>query len=66
MPLKQFALFSDGEGGPLWREFFSSLDDAKRKGRECAETEAVEFFIFSFKEETEIMRFFPPPTKPQG
>jgi len=55
----QFALFQDDERGPLWRAPFTDLDEAKRQAQRFADDEGHEFFVYSFKSYTEVMRVFP-------
>lgn len=55
----QFGLFSQDEKGPLWRAFFSDLEDAKRKAQKLADLEGLEFFIYDFELDGEVARFYP-------
>ena len=55
----EFALFVHEEKGPFWRGFYSDLEEAKRRAQELANEEGFEFFIFRFKDKSEIARFFP-------
>ena len=56
-----FGLFMDDDKGPLWRDFFDNLEEAKQQGQKLASVEHNEFFIFSFEENCEVERFFPVP-----
>lgn len=58
--LETFMLFIQDEKGPMYRAGLNDLAEAKRLGREIAETEKVECFIYSFKEYREVERFYPP------
>jgi hypothetical protein len=57
----EFAVFSQDEKGPLWRQCFLDLESAKRKAQELAIEEGLEFFVFSLKDSSEVARFFPKP-----
>ena len=59
-----FGLFVQTDKGPLWRRFFSDVEEARRTGQALANKESIEFFVFSFKDFTEIARFFPYGPKP--
>jgi hypothetical protein len=59
----QFGLFVEDGRGPLWRGFYHDLEIAKKKGEELADKEGLEFFIFNFKNFSEIARFSPPASK---
>lgn len=59
----QFGLFIQDEKGPLWRGFFADLDAAKQTAQELANRENREFFVFNFKNFTEVARSFPPRPK---
>ncbi len=54
-----FGLFIQDEEGPLLRDFYTDLDEAKRKAQELATNEGFEFFVFDFKDSSEIARFLP-------
>ena len=55
----QFGLFIQDDKGPLYRGFYTDLEDAKRKAQELADKEGYEFFIYNFKGFIEIARFYP-------
>ena len=55
----QFGLFVDDEKGKMWRGFFDDLEAAKKSGQELANKERLEFFVFNFKDFTEVARCFP-------
>lgn len=57
----KFDVFSQGERGPMWRQCFVDLEDAKRRAQELATEEGLEFFVFSPKDSSEVVRFFPRP-----
>ena len=61
---QQFGLFEDGEAGPLWRGFFSSLDEAKLHAQALADKEGQAFFIFNLKDSSEVARLYPMNAKP--
>jgi len=54
-----FALFRDDKQGPLWREFFDDLEDARRRGQQLAVAEGAEYFVFSLETNAEVARFLP-------
>ena len=58
---RAFAVFAQGDSGPEWRAFFGDLDAAKRKAQELASKEGLELFVLSFKDASEVARFFPRP-----
>jgi len=60
---RAFGLFMDDGKGPLWRDFFDNLEEAKRQGQNLASVEDHEFFIFSFEANCEVERFFPASSK---
>lgn len=62
----EFAVFADTDKGPMWRQFFPDLKCAKTKAQELAIEEGVEFFVFSFMDNSEVARFFPRPKTPNG
>lgn len=53
----QFGLFIQGDKGPLYWGFFDDLEAAKKAAQEGADKEGLEFFVFSFKDFTEVARF---------
>ena len=55
----QFGLFQDDHDGPLWRASFADMDEAKRRGQKFADDEGEEFFVYSFKNYSEVARLFP-------
>lgn len=57
----EFAIFAQDEKGPMWRDAFPDLETARVKAQRFANEEGVEFFVFSFKDAREIVRFFPKP-----
>ena len=59
----QFGLFIQDEKGPLWRGFFTDLDAARKAAEELARKENSEFFVFNFKNFTEVARSFPARSK---
>ena len=59
----QFGLFMQDEKGPLWRGFFTDLEAARKAAEELATREHCEFFVFNFKNFTEVARAFPAQTK---
>jgi hypothetical protein len=62
----QFGLFVEDEKGHLWRGFFDDLEAAKKSGQELANKERLEFFVFNFKDFTEVARVFPARPKPSA
>jgi hypothetical protein len=58
---EEFAVFAQDERGPIWREAFPSLETAKATAQALAMKEGLEFFVFSFKDAREVVRFFPRP-----
>jgi hypothetical protein len=54
-----FGLFLQDGKGPLWRESFADLDEARRKAEEVARTEGLECFVYNLKTYTEVVRFSP-------
>lgn len=56
-----FGLFKDDResDGPLWRAFFEDLGEAKLQAQKYADDEGSEFFIYNFKNYSEIARMFP-------
>ena len=56
-----FAVFVQDGQGPMWRESCSDLETAKTKAKQLALDEGLEFFVFDFKDYTEVARFFPNP-----
>lgn len=57
----EFAVFSQDERGPMWREFFPDPESAKAKAQELATEEGLECFVFSLRNSSEVARFFPRP-----
>ena len=57
----EFAVFSQDDKGPMWREFFHDLGSAKARARQLTIEEGLEFFVFSLRNSTEVARFFPRP-----
>ena len=55
----EFAVFSQDEKGPMWRQCFLDLGSAKARAQELAIQEGLEFFVFSLKNYSEVARFFP-------
>jgi hypothetical protein len=55
----QFGLFQDGPEGPLWRASFADIDQAKRHAQVYADEEGREFFVYSYKDYSEVARLFP-------
>jgi hypothetical protein len=55
----QFGLFQDDHDGPLWRASFAELDEAKRRGQEFADDEGREFFVYCFRNYSEVARLLP-------
>jgi len=55
----EFAVFSQDEKGPMWRQCFLDLGSAKARAQELAIQEGLEFFVFSLKNSSEVARFFP-------
>ena len=62
----QFGLFIQDGKGPLWRGFFTDLDEARQKAERLANEEGAEFFVFNFKNFSEVARFFPDRKTPTG
>ena len=50
---------ADEKQGPLWKMFVVDLDTAKLKAQQFAIDERVEFFVYSFRDCSEVARFFP-------
>jgi hypothetical protein len=61
----EFGLFEDTEKGPLWRDFFGDLGEAKLKAKKLADEEGHEFFVYNFITYTEVARFSPTNPKSQ-
>jgi len=59
--MKPFAIFREYEKGPLFREFCSDLDEARRKAQEMADQEGLPFIVFSFVQPRQVGRFKPKP-----
>lgn len=59
LPEGEFALFSQDERGPMWREFSHDLGSAKARAQELAIEEGLECFVFSLRNSSEVARFFP-------
>lgn len=57
----EFAVFSQDDSGPMWREFFSDFESAKSKARKLAIEEGLESFVFRLNDSSEVARFFPGP-----
>jgi hypothetical protein len=55
----QFGLFEAADSRPLWRASFADAQDAKRQAQKLANDEGEAFFVYSFKNVTEIARMFP-------
>ena len=55
----QFGLFAQHKTGPLWKAFFTDLDEAKRYAQQLANRDGFEYFVFNFVELTEVARAFP-------
>jgi hypothetical protein len=62
----QFGVFKDDERGPLWHGFFTDLQEAKKHAQNLAEEHRSEFFVYNFKDFSEIARFFPPRFRPKA
>ncbi len=54
-----FGLFVQDEDVPLWRACFTDLGAAKIRAQELANEEGFEFFVFNFRDRSEVARFFP-------
>ena len=52
-----FAVCMDDDKGPLCKQFFDDLDEAKFYCRELAQSTGVECFVYSFDTSTEIARY---------
>jgi hypothetical protein len=57
-----FALLIVSDRGPIFREFCTDLDKAKRRGQELADLEKLPFLIFSFDRGRAIGRLQPKPS----
>jgi hypothetical protein len=57
----EFAVFSQDDMGPMWREFFHDLGSAKARAQQLAIEEGLECFVFSLRNSSEVARFFPKP-----
>lgn len=55
----RFGVFVEDEKGHLWRGFFDDLEAAKSSAQELANQEGLEFFVFDFRDFSEVARFFP-------
>ena len=55
----EFAVFAEDQKGPMWRQDLPDLESAKAKAQELAIQEGLEFFVFSFKDGSQVARFFP-------
>jgi hypothetical protein len=57
----EFAVFSQDEKGPMWRQCFPDLGGAKARAQRLAIEEGLECFVFSLRNPSEVARFFPRP-----
>jgi hypothetical protein len=55
----QYGLFEDDGKGPMWRDSFTDLEQAKIQGQKLANKEQVTFFIYCFHRFREVARFKP-------
>jgi hypothetical protein len=55
----EFGVFSRGDRGLTWRESAHDLDAARSRAQQLATEEEKEFFVFSFRDATEVARFCP-------
>ena len=62
---QQFGVFKDDGQGPMWRKSFATLDEARFHAQRFADDEGHEFFVYSFKDYSEIARSFPSGHKPK-
>jgi len=60
---EDYGIFVDDERGPVWKAFFADLDGAKERAQQIAIENGVEAFVFSFKDSSEVARFFPKPVR---
>jgi len=62
-----FDVFAQEDRGPIWRTSYPDLETAKAKAQILANEEGREFFVFSFKYSSEVVRVFPKtkPVKPK-
>jgi hypothetical protein len=59
---EEFDIFAQSEGeGALWRGSASTLEEARARAQQLAIEEGKEFFVFSFKDASEVARYFPRP-----
>lgn len=58
---QDYAVFSEGEGGAMWRAFSADLESAKARAQQLAIDDGIEVFVFSFNDASEVARFFPKP-----
>jgi hypothetical protein len=61
LPEGEFAVFSQDEKGPMWRQCFLDLESAKTKAQQLAIEEGLECFVFSLRNSSEVARFLPRP-----
>jgi hypothetical protein len=59
--LEDFGVFAQEKDGPLWRGSAATLEEARAKAEQLAIEEDKEFFVFSFKDASEVARCFPKP-----
>jgi len=55
---EDYGIFVDDE---RWPAFLADLDGAKARALQIAIDDGVEAFVFSFKDSSEVARFFPRP-----
>ena len=60
----QFGVFMDDGHGPIWRDSFADMGEAKAYAQALAETAGTEIFVYSFIPYTEVARFSPAKSNP--
>ena len=63
MDLDNYGVFKQDPQGPVWRGFFSDLDDAKAAANDLCEKEKAAFFVYCFQKFREVARFKPTENK---
>ena len=55
----RYALFGQERSGPLWKEFCTDLETAKRLAQEFADREGLPHFVFDLSRQAEVFRASP-------
>jgi hypothetical protein len=61
VPDPQFALMVEDDEGPIFRDFWVDLEEARRKAQEAADRQGLPVLIFSFAETKIVARLEPRP-----